>query len=215
MAAFRLTNGTGGCPPTANPTSAYSIPFRFDSNGNLWITGCFQGFKYFGEARHDVTSPVVLGSGSAPVSSASPIESGPSVTAGSFQNVTVTNTTDCTMGFLVGMDMFVQAQVRSVARAKFQIATYVNGTFYTSVFGFTDYNPSVAGYNLQTISTHAGMLDVGVSGGGAPQFTLSPGISAVVSCRFHMTYDINNPDGVDNIQAAGSAVRVYGYIIPS
>jgi len=215
MAAFRLTNGTGGCPPTANPVGSYSIPFRFDSGGNLWITGCFQGFKYFGEARHDIASPVILGSGSAPVSTATPLEAGPSLTAGAFRNVTVTNTTNCDMGVLIGMDMFVNPLTRSVIRARFQISTYVDGNFYTSVSGYTFYNGSLPGYSSAVMTVHAGMHDTGINAGGAPNFVLGSGASSTISCRFHVGYDIGTPDGVDAIQSAGSAIRVYGYVIPS
>lgn len=215
MAGFRLTDGSDGCPPTATPPADYTIPFRFDSAGRLWITSCFAGLKYFGSARHGLSSATVIGSGSAPViSGLSAVSdgSGLPVTAGTYTNLEITNSTECSMGILLGHDSSADMETDGDALVSWVIAARWEGAYH-SLSSYS--NPKISGstVNVRMIgSVSANPHDAAVESTGSPGLVLVPGASAVVSVRTYIEY-VGTPTGTEYIHTAASAVRVYGYVL--
>lgn len=212
MAAFRETDGTGGCPPTETPPTGYEIPFRFDDLGNLWINGCFDNFKFFGIARHDITTPVILGTGPAPVNTADDIVSGAGITAGTYGSLNITNDTACTIGILLGYDLNADLDVKGTHLVKIILSGRWNGANVDVIScssvrtGATDYARCISG-------NAANPHDPGIEGGGSASMTLAPGATATIGARLFLQYAEGSPDGVDQIVSSGSAVRVYGYCL--
>lgn len=214
MAGFRLTDGSSGCPPTATPPSDYEIPFRFDSGGRLWVTDCFRGFHYFGAARHDITTPYILGSGDVPVSTASDIVSGTSVAAGTYETLSITNTTDCTLGILLSIDMFVDLQADAANLARWVCSARWNGASTT-----TNACSSVRidGFGGTLVRTQQGASanphDAVIEAGGAPSMVIASGASATVGCLLFLQYEVGAPTGGEAVFSSFSAVRAYGYVL--
>lgn len=216
MAAFRETDGTGGCPPTETPPAGYEIPFRFDDLGNLWINGCFDNFKFFGYARHDIASEVVLGTATAPVSVEADIVAGSGITAGTYTPLNITNNSACTIGILLAYDLTVDADVVGNSMAKFILSGRWNGAHVDSVacssiriIGETNYVRAIVG-------NAAAMHDPAIEAGGSAGMTLAPGAVGTVSARLFLEYAEGTPPGTvgtDRIVSAGSAVRAYGYCL--
>lgn len=213
MASFRLTDGSGGCPPTETPPPGYyEIPFRFDASGNLWITGCFDNFKFFGYARHDLPTPVVMGQGGAPLNTADDIVSGDGITAGAYTSLNITNDTPCTIGVLLGYDLNADLDVKGTNYAIITLSGRWNGANVDTV-KCSSVRTGSSAYARCFSGNAANPHDPAIEAGGAPGMTLAPGASAVVGCRLFLTYGEGAPDGVDRIVSAGSAVRVYGYCL--
>lgn len=213
MSGFRLTGGTEGCPPTETPPSSYVSPFRLDSAGRLWITQCFRGFKYFGAARHDISTPVIIGSATALPSTAGDIVSGTNLTAGTYTSLTVTNDTECTIGLLTGLDTVVDLTTYESNIVMWTVSSRWNGVYHSSS---NVSNPQIAGstdYIRQLNNVSANPHDLGVEGGGAPTMSLAPGATGIVSAKMFVSYNSGAATGLESITAANSAVRVYGYVI--
>lgn len=212
MAAFRETDGTGGCPPTETPPAGYSIPFRFDDNGNLWITGCFDNFKFFGAARHDIPSPVILGSATVPQATTEDIELGSGITAGNYTPLNITNASACTIGLLLGYDLNADLDVWGASMAKIILSGRFNGAHVDSI-SCSSIRAGVTNYVRGLFGNAANPHDPAIEAGGSSGMTLAPGATCTVSARLFMQYVENAPDGVDRIVSSGSAVRVYGYCL--
>jgi hypothetical protein len=209
MAGFRLTGGSDGCPPTEAPPASYTNPFRFDAAGRLWITSCFKGFRYFGAARHDLSSPVAIGTATAPVSTP---PSGDSVTAGTYRNVTVLNDTECTMGILLGLDANVDMTTQMTNVCSATVTSQWQGGHH-SLSAVS--NPTISGstaFVRKISSVSANPHDLGFEDGAAPVLTLAPGASGVVSSKLFLSYT-GTPGGFDILWSAYTAVRIYGYIL--
>lgn len=216
MASFRETDGTGGCPPTETPPAGYEIPFRFDDLGNLWINGCFDNFKFLGIARHDISTEVLVGIASTPISTEGDILAGSGVTAGSYVPLNITNTTACTVGLLLGYDMNVDADIVGTNMAKFILAGRFNGVHVDSVACSSTRIVGETNYIRQIIGNAANPHDPAIEAGGSAGMTLAPGASCTVSARLFIQYVEGSPPGTpgtDRIISAGSAVRVYGYCL--
>lgn len=213
MAGFRQTDGSSGCPPNETPPADYTIPFRFDDAGRLWVTSCFKGFRYFGSARHDISSVEILGSSKVPVNTTGDISSG-GVTAGVYKTLTVTNTTTCNLGILLANDVYADLetgvfnQVRWVISERWNGANHASSAFSTPIFSTV-----LTGTVRQQMTASANPHDVGFENTGNPSLTLAPGVSATVGCVMFLQYQIGAPNGTEKLHSANSAVRVYGYVI--
>lgn len=214
MAGFRLTGGSSGCPPTATPPSGYQNPFRFDSAGKLWITGCFQGFQYFGAARHDsaVGTPGTSGLG---LTTASPYYTGTKVTAGTRTTRTITNTTQCTIGILLGHDIIVDLQVSEDRWAVMHLSETWNGVHHSGAAVSSKYISAGGGdYVRQFLHGSANPHDVGADASGGSTLQLAPGASATIGAQFYISYGVGSPTSTyDYIWGSNSAVRIYGYVL--
>lgn len=200
MAGFRLTGGSGGCPPTETPPSDYANPFRFDDAGRLWLKDCSSGIRYKGEARHDIASNTLFGMANTPVTS--DVETGASITAGTYTNYVATNTTNCNEQIWIAMELSTDLYVRQSQFAVVTLSARLNGA------------------NVSRVATSSIYLNTGDDGirniGGAsagPHYitTLTPGQQVTIGCRLYLGYYVGAPDGVtDQFNSANSIVRVYG-----
>lgn len=216
MSGFRLDDASDGCPPTEAPPSSYTNPFRFDSAGRLWITSCFRGFKYFGAARHDLGT-VIMGASNAPnnnpwtgLGEGSTMQP---ITAGTYKKVTIVNDTECTLGLLTGLDATGDMTTLCTSFVRLYIESRFNGTHHSDS-GWS--NPQVAGltgYVRQFGNISANPHDGGFEDADGPTLTLAPGETGEVSARLYLNHS-GTPNGVEAINSAGSAIRVYGYILP-
>lgn len=214
MAGFRLTGGTGGCPPTETPPSDYENQFRFDDAGRLWLKPCFEGFKFLGSARHDISTNTVFGISSTPISTAEDIVSGNGITAGTYANVTITNDTPCDMGVLLAYDLSVDLYVADDHLAVVALSGRWNGAHHSQINVSSVYHAAGSGDGIRVLQAAAAAPhDTNIEAGGAPSLTLAPGASATVGCRLFLQYVVGSPDGIDQFNAASSIVRVYGYPI--
>lgn len=213
MAGIRLTDGSSGCPPTETPPADYVNPFRFDDAGRLWLVDPLQ-FRYFGAARHDVTSQSgFIGDASLAVSTSADIVSGTSVTQGTYTNLVVTNTTPSNMGVLVSHDIVVDMATKSENLVRVVVSARWNGAHHslatassintddTSHFVRSEYNGSSNPHDLVLEST------------GVASLVLAPGASATVGAKLFIVYTVGTPTGTEVIYAASSAVRAYGYTL--
>jgi hypothetical protein len=184
-----------------------------DSAGRLWITQCFKGFRYFGAARHDLDTAVVIGSASATPSSSADVVSGVGIAAGTYTNITVTNDTECTIGLLVGLDTIVDMATYEDNFVGWTIASQWNGVYHSSTGMSQPQIPGGTSYIRQKTNVSANPHDLGVEGGGSPTMSLAPGATGVVGAEMFLRYFSGTPTGLEYIYLALSAVRVYGYII--
>lgn len=215
MSKFRLTNGTGGCPPTDNPAAGYEIPFRFDDNGNLWIEACFDNFKFFGAARHDINTEVLMGIASTPLSADADIIAGSGITAGTYTSLNVTNSTDCTIGILLGYDLNADLDVFGTRMAKMILSGRWNGAHVDSI-ACTSTRTGTANYVRALTGNAANPHDPAIEAGGAAGMTIAPGATATVGARLFLQFNEGSPPGTtgtDRIVQSGSAVRVFGYVL--
>ena len=212
MAGIRLTGGGVGCPPTENPPDDYKTPFRVDSNGALWITSCFPTFTYFGEARHDVQSPVAIGSDSARVNVAGDIENGVGITAGKYTTRTIVNTTPCTLGILLGHTVSVNMTTRHDNFVAVSLSERWNGENHSVATVSGQYKANSTDMARRLISSSASPHDVNAVNGGST-LQLAPGASAVVGARLMVRYYIGAPAPGEMFWLMSSAVRIYGYVL--
>lgn len=216
MTGFRLNDGSAGCPPTETPPSDYTIPFRFDSAGRLWITSCFKNLQYFGAARHDIGSQVGFIGDSAvglAVSTDPDVVAGNGVTQGTATNLTVTNNTGCTLGFLLGHDIFVDLSTKSQNLVRWILSARVNGANY-SISAASGINSDDASHFVRSqFTSSANPHNNGIEAGGANDLTLAPGASMVVGAKMFIEYVVGSPTGTEVVVSAASAVRVYGYVL--
>lgn len=215
MAGFRLTGGGGGCPPTATPPSGYENPFRFDDAGRLWLTDCFQGFQYFGAARHDLTESVAPTTDGAPVSTAPDVVSGSPVTAGSAQTRTITNTTNCTIGILLAHDIIADITAHTDNWLQLAVSERWNGDHHAQASIYTVHDPfgDHGGFLRTALHGSANPHDVGADAAGGSSLQLTPGQSATVGARLYIAYPVGAYVPGDRINSASAAVRIYGYVL--
>jgi len=219
MTGFRRTDGTLGCPPTETPPSDYRNPFFVDGSGALWVSSCFKDLRYLGAARHDITSPILIGgpSGSGQVSSFSDITTaGKGIAGGKYKSVTVTNTNTCPMGILLGHDSGVDITTRGSNMVKWTVAAYWNGAYHSSSSSTSMWlggTLSAFAMITQKLWASANPHDAGIEATGTPSLVIQPGDSAVVSARMYVSYDIGAADGTETVNSGISAIRVYGYNI--
>lgn len=214
MAGFLLTGGGGGCPPTATPPSGYKNPFRFDSSGKLWITSCFQGFQYFGAARHDITSAAQPGNSGINLSTTNPIYNGTAITAGKATTRVITNTTQCTMGILLGYDAICDIQIHEDSWVQLALVEYWNGARYNHGVVTNKHLATGGGeFARATLHTSANPHDTGADAAGGSTLQLAPGASATIAAKFFMSYMVGSTQPGDVLYSASSAVRIYGYVL--
>jgi hypothetical protein len=213
MAGFRLTDGSSGCPPTETPPASYEIPFRFDSAGRLWVTSCFKGFRYFGAARHDLPIPGTIGGAFVP-NSASPGASGGGITGGTYENITITNDTECDLGILVGLDVSADLETRADNLVYWTLASRWNGDTHSIASVSTTKIAGSTALVRQLVGASANPHDLGFEDGSAAALTLAPGASATVGAKLFCYYGTGAPTGTETVYSSSSAVRVYGYILP-
>lgn len=213
MSAFRLTDGSSGCPPTQTPPADYTIPFRYDDAGRLWLLNPLQ-FRYFGAARHDIGSQVgFIGGSGLLVSSDAGIVAGDSVTQGTYTPLTVTNNTTKNMGVLVSHDVTVDMSTRSPNLVRVVLSARWNGAHH-SLAAACSINSDDAAHFVRSIYTaSSNPHDLILEGTGVAGLTLAPGASAVVGAKLFIVYAVGAPTGTEVIYAASSAVRAYGYTL--
>lgn len=227
MAAIRLSDGSGGCPPTQTPPASYDNPFRYDSAGRLWITSCFRGFQYLGAARHDLPTYGVLGTDVTP----SPgLLVGAGVSQGTYQTLQITNGTECLMGFLFAIDMTLDLEARADNLCVWSLSSRWNGAHHSlcqasnvRISGSTALvrqylnahaNPHDSGFELGgTGGVGTVTIDTGDNPGGTALLQLAPGASATVGAKLFFHYAIGAATGTETVFQAASAVRCYGYMI--
>lgn len=213
MAGFRLQDGSCGCPPTETPAADFRNAFRFDDAGCLYIDGCFPSFKFLGAARHDITTPTILGvAGSTPVNTADDIVSGDGVTAGTYTSLNITNTSNCDMGYLLGYDLNADLDVSGNSLVKWILSGRWNGANVDVIF-CSSVRITGAGPVRCLSGNAAAPHDPAIEAGGAASLTLAPGASATIGARLFLQYAEGAPDGVDQVVSSGSSVRVYGYVL--
>lgn len=213
MAGFRLTDGSSGCPPTEAPPADYEIPFRFDVAGKLWITSCFKNLKYFGAARHDIGSQVgFIGFGDLLVSTDPDIVSGSGVTQGTYTNLNVTNTSECDIGILIGLDVFADMSTRSNNLVRWCLSSRINGAHYSLAAASSINTDNTAHFVRSQFQSSANPHDVGIETGTTP-LTLASGATMIVGAKMFIEYVVGSPTGTEVVNSAASAVRVYGYNI--
>lgn len=213
MSGFRLDDTTGGCPPTETPPDDYNNPFRLDSAGRLWITSCFRGFRYFGAARHD-TGGVIMGAAAAPNNNPWPgVEAANPVTAGTYKKITIVNETECNLGLLTGIDGTGDMTTLCTSYVQLFIANFFNGEYHSDSSWTNPQLPGLAGYVRQFGNISANPHDGGFENSTAAELTLAPGETGEITARFYL-HHAGTPNGVEAINSASSAIRVYGYILP-
>lgn len=213
MAGIRLTDGTGGCPPTQAPPADYENPFRFDSAGRLWITSCFKGFRYFGAARQDLFVSGTLGDATW-VPAGAGLLVGAGIPGGEKTPLLITNSTECTMGVLLGLDLTADIEVRADNQAIWTLSSRWNGAHH-SLCSLS--NAKIAGSTAlvrQALATSANPHDLGFEAGGTvAALQLAPGASATIGAQLFLHYAVGSPTGTETIHSSASAVRVYGYVL--
>lgn len=214
MAGFRQTDGSDGCPPTETPPASYTIPFRFDSAGRLWITSCFKGVQYFGSARFGLGSSTVIGSATAPVISgalAAVDGSGLPVSAGTYTRLNITNSTECSMEFLLGHDTVADMETDGGALVTWHVAAHWNSAHH-SLSSYS--NPRITGSatNIRMVGgTSANPHDAVFESTGTPGLVLAAGASATIDAKMFIEYS-GTPTGTEYVHSAAAAIRVYGYV---
>lgn len=214
MVGIRRTDGGLGCPPTETPPSDYKNPFRVDSGGALWIQNCFRNLIYFGEARHDMgqTAP---GADSCKIS---PYDNGileneaNAVTAGKYTTRLITNTTPCTIGILLAHNMTADFQTNNLNWVHLTVSERWNGKNHASATVSSEFRFEAPHLIRKLVSSGANPHDVKAPNGGST-LKIAPGESATVSCRLFLSYAFGTPQPGEMIQAAYSAVRIYGYVL--
>lgn len=211
MAGVLLDDTTCGCPPTETPPVDYVNPFRFTDDGCMWVTGCFKGLQYFGAARHDIgTSGVIGGSGYA-------VDSGDlsvPISAGTYEDLVITNDTTCDIGILIGYDMFVDIQARADHLVKWIVTGKWNGSVHSQNSLSSIYHDGLSDLIRHQATAGANPHDVSIEAGTGPSMTLAPGASATVSAQLFVQYVLGSATGDEAIFSSYSAVRAYGYVIP-
>lgn len=215
MSGILLTGGTCGCPPTETPPAGYQNHARVDDGGCLWFNSCYSSFKFVGAARHDIGTSVVIGPspGTAPVSTESDIVSGNGVTSGTFNTITVTNNTECTLGLLLGMDLSTDTSINQSHLMKVVLSSRWNGAPYSSISTSNTYVTGSTAIARQLLQGAANPHDTGIEGGGAANLTLAPGASGVVGAKIFLQYVTGASDGIDQINQSFSSIRVYSYVL--
>ena len=214
MVGIRRTDGGPGCPPTETPRSEYSNPFRVDSNGALWIQTCFKNLIYFGEARHDMPQ-TAIGADNCKVSpyAAGVIENeSNAITAGNYTTRLITNNTPCTIGILLGHNLTADLQTNNLNWVHLTLSERWNGSNHASATVSSEFRFEASHFMRKLVSSGANPHDVNAPNGGST-LQIAPGESATVSCRLFVSYGFGTRQPGEMIQAANSAVRIYGYVL--
>lgn len=215
MTAFRLTDGSAGCPPLEIPPRNYVNPFRMDENDSLWVNRCFKDFRYYGAARHDMPNPITIDLAGGQISTQDDIEAGgKGIAGGQYRSVAVKNDGRCPLGVVVGHDVGANMTTRGDNMIRWTIATYWNGVYQSQSSASSVWlDGNLAGFALIThnVWSSANPHDIGIEEDGEPNMVVQPGDTGVVSCRMFISYDIGGPDGTETINSGISAARVYGY----
>lgn len=212
MVGIRRTDGAAGCPPTETPESDYQNPFRLDSAGALWLRECFEEFRFFGAALHDIPTGIRwIGSDAVPVDAPGTIRTARGITTGTYRNVTVTNTTQEQMQILLGLDCSADIITNLSKLVTVSVISRWNGN-YQSSSGMSPPNISFTNRTVrQVVNISANAHDPGFEDTGSPTIVLNPGESGTVSAKMSITYWDGQPDGRDVLVSANAAVRVYGH----
>lgn len=213
MAGFRLTDGSSGCPPTQTPPADYTIPFRYDDAGRLWIIDPLQ-FRYFGAARHDISSTSgFIGDSGLLVTNDAGIVAGDSVTQGTYTPIIVTNDTQKNMGILVAHDIVVDMSTRSDNMVQPLLSARWNGAHH-SLAACCSSSTDEATHTIRSqYNGSSNPHDLGLESTGIPLLTLAPGASGTVGAKLFIRYVVGSPTGSEVIWSAASAVRAYGYTL--
>lgn len=214
MVGIRRTDGGVGCPPTETPPSSYKNPFRVDSNGALWIQNCFKNFIYFGEARHDMgqTAPGADNCKISPYAGGILESEANAITAGKYTTRQITNTTPCTIGILLAHNVYADLQTNNLNWVHLTVSERWNGKNHASATVSSEFRFEAPHLMRKGVASGANPHDVNAPNGGST-LQLAPGASATVSCRLFLTYAFGSPQPGEMIQAAYSAVRIYGYVL--
>lgn len=213
MSGFRLTDGSSGCPPTETPPADYTIPFRFDDAGRLWLKDPLQ-FRYFGAARHDIASQVgFIGGAGLLVTSDPGIIAGDSVTQGTPANLLVTNDTTNNMGVLVSHDLTVDMATKSENMVQIVASARWNGAHHSLATASSINDDTTSHFVRSLYNASSNPHDLGFEGSGTALLTLAPGESATVGCKIFIEYAVGAPTGTEVIYRLASAVRAYGYTL--
>lgn len=210
---IRLTPNGAGCPPTATPPSDYTNPFYEDSSGALWVKSCFPGFMYFGAARHDVSTAGVPGQNGYPVNTSPDIYKGPAVTAGVATTRTITNTTNCTLGFLLTHDVITDITSNHSNMILLRLSERWNNQNHALAAVSTEFKLGYFEMQRQLLHNGASPHDVNRDANGGASLTLAPGESATVGARLILQYAYGSPAPGELIHSSSSAVRIYGYVL--
>ena len=206
MAGFRLTNGTAGCPPTEDPPAGYTIPFRFDSGGRLWINLDPSSFKFVGVARHDIAV-------NTPFGPTSGMPDGGFVTTGVQTNLTVTNTTPNTLGYLLAYDLFADFDVTAASYASIVLFGTWNTVSQSNIAVTSIRMTAQTDFIRVQSSTAANAHDIAIEAGLPASLTVAPGASATIGAKLYSDFIEGTPNGFDGVHQVGSAVRVYSYVL--
>jgi hypothetical protein len=211
MVGIRRTDGAAGCPPTETPEAGYLNPFRTDSVGALWIRECFEEFKYFGAARHDIVTGIRwIGSAALPVDTPGLISTAHGVKEGTYDNVTVTNNTQQPMQLLFGLDCVADLLTNTNKLITLSVISRFNGVYQSSSGAGPPNRSGVNRAIRQIVNISSNPQDVAFETTGVPT-TLNPGESGTVSAKISIAYWGGQPDGRDVLVSAAAAVRVYGH----
>lgn len=213
MAGFRLTDGSSGCPPTQTPPADYTIPFRYDDAGRLWLINPLQ-FRYFGAARHDIGSQsgFIGGSGLA-VTTDPGIVSGDSVTQGTYTPITVTNDTEKNMGILLAHDMSIDMSTLNTNMVRVLCSARWNGAHHSLAAANSINTNQAVAFVRSLYNGSSNPHDLTLESTGSAGLVLAPGASATVGCKLFIEYVVGTPSGTEVINSASSAVRAYGYTL--
>lgn len=213
MVGFRLTDGSSGCPPTQTPPADYTIPFRYDDAGRLWIIDPLQ-FRYFGAARHDIASQSgVIGDSSLAVSSDPGIIAGDSVTQGTYTPIIVTNDTQKNMGVLLSHDVVVDMSTKSQNLVRIVLSARWNGAHHSLAAACSINSDDTSHFVRSVYTASSNPHDLTLEATGTAGLVLAPGASATVGAKLFVVYAVGAPTGTEVIVAASSAVRAYGYTL--
>lgn len=238
---FLLDGGlTCGCPPSDpapnDPLEPFRNHFHIDpATGCVYIDECDRNFRYLGSARWD-DGVRPIGNADTPANGTLLVIPGQS----SVVNRTVTNTSGCDLGIVLGYDMFAAFDA---------VATLFAGQLVMTGFIDTGGGP-VAHANVSCFSTRitvntvppipgtttnvriftpalasasplgaiVGFIGPSPDEDGTPAVVLAPGATATFSVGFqHVTYFgapgvIGGPDEARMDQIT-SALRIYGYSV--
>lgn len=213
MAGFRLTDGSAGCPPTQTPPADYTIPFRYDDAGRLWIIDPLQ-FRYFGAARHDIASASgFIGDSSLQVTTDPGIIAGNSVAQGVATPILVTNDTQKNMGVLLSHDVVIDMVTRSTNLVHVDVSARWNGAHHSLATVCSINTDDTAHFVRCRYNASSNPHDLILEASGVAGLVLAPGASAQVGCKLFIQYAGGAPTGTEQIYYAASAVRAYGYTL--
>lgn len=212
MPGIRLDGGALGCPPTETPVEEYKNPFRVDGSGAFWMKQCFPSFMYFGEARHDLLSPVAPGSEEVPVTTFADAAAGKGITAGRVTTRTITNTTSTPIGILLAHNIVADLSFKEGNWVMLTVTEQWNGQYHASATVSSRNRMYSSQLVRKYLSSGANPHDLWAPDGGAG-LRIEPGASASVSCKLSLQYAVGAPTPGEMINGLNTAVRIYGYVI--